>query len=415
MTEKVPTLCLNMIVKNESKIITRLLESVSSIIDCYCICDTGSTDNTIDIISDFFLKKDIPGKIIKEPFRNFCHNRNVALKACSDMSDYVLLLDADMIFEIRNFNKKMLVKDNYCIKQGNELFFYDNMRILKNNGLYKYVGVTHEYIDSPRGSNFGYFDKNILFINDIGDGGSKSDKYIRDIKLLENGLIDEPDNNRYHFYLANSYKDGGFPDKAIEFYKKILNLNSWNQEKYISCMKLYDLYNDKNEKDKAVFYLVKSHKYDNDRIEGIYKLVQYYCVEDMNDVAYAYYSLVQNYFENNFLNETFEGKLFVNVIDYNFYLPYYMIIVSWNVKKYETGIKMYRILFEKKATGVTQWWINNLFTNLQFFIDKVSDDSFMRNCEEYINFLFKNNYTIDIELLKKYENFGIKISNLNIK
>jgi len=35
-----PTLCLNMIVKNESKIILRLLDSVLPIIDCYCICDT---------------------------------------------------------------------------------------------------------------------------------------------------------------------------------------------------------------------------------------------------------------------------------------------------------------------------------------------------------------------------------------
>ena len=35
---------LNMIVKNESKIITRVLNSVLPIINNYCICDTGSTD-----------------------------------------------------------------------------------------------------------------------------------------------------------------------------------------------------------------------------------------------------------------------------------------------------------------------------------------------------------------------------------
>ena len=47
------TLCLNMIVKNESAIITRLFKSVLPIIDSYCICDTGSTDNTIEIIKTF--------------------------------------------------------------------------------------------------------------------------------------------------------------------------------------------------------------------------------------------------------------------------------------------------------------------------------------------------------------------------
>ena len=70
-TNSNPTLCLNMIVKNESKIITRLLESVLPIIDCYCICDTGSTDNTIEIIETYFQSKNITGIIVYEQFVNF--------------------------------------------------------------------------------------------------------------------------------------------------------------------------------------------------------------------------------------------------------------------------------------------------------------------------------------------------------
>ena len=48
-----PKLYLNMIVKNESRIIIRLLRSILPIIDGYCICDTGSTDNTIELIETF--------------------------------------------------------------------------------------------------------------------------------------------------------------------------------------------------------------------------------------------------------------------------------------------------------------------------------------------------------------------------
>ena len=55
--QKQPTLCLNMIVKNESKIIRRLFDSVLPIIDCYCICDTGSTDDTVQIITEYFNNK----------------------------------------------------------------------------------------------------------------------------------------------------------------------------------------------------------------------------------------------------------------------------------------------------------------------------------------------------------------------
>ena len=126
---------LNMIVKNESKIIKRLLESVLPIIDTYCICDTGSDDNTKEIISNFFNDYDISGCIFDEPFVNFGHNRNVALQNCRLWvdCDYILFLDADMKLEIgEDFNKNSLEEGDYHhILQGNENFIYQNVRIIK--------------------------------------------------------------------------------------------------------------------------------------------------------------------------------------------------------------------------------------------------------------------------------------------
>jgi len=236
---KTPSLCLNMIVKNESNIIRRLFDSVISIIDTYCICDTGSTDNTVKIIEEYFKEKGIYGKIVFEPFKNFCHNRNFALKSCLGMSDFVLLLDADMTIKINKFNKIDLLKaDSFNILQGNDSFFYQNMRIVKNNGLYKYVGVTHEYIDSPQNNTVLSFDKNSIFINDIGDGGSKSNKFERDINLLLDGIKDEPNNVRYYFYLANSYHDSGKFEEAINTYLKRISLGGWDQEVWYSYYRI---------------------------------------------------------------------------------------------------------------------------------------------------------------------------------
>ena len=78
MTPAIPRICLNMIVKNESKIIKRLLDSVVDTIDTYCICDTGSNDNTVEIIQTYFKQKQIPGVVIHEPFRDFGYNRTYA-------------------------------------------------------------------------------------------------------------------------------------------------------------------------------------------------------------------------------------------------------------------------------------------------------------------------------------------------
>ena len=40
-------------IKNESAIIERSLKSVEGVVDAFCVCDTGSTDNTVDIINKF--------------------------------------------------------------------------------------------------------------------------------------------------------------------------------------------------------------------------------------------------------------------------------------------------------------------------------------------------------------------------
>ena len=155
-----PTLCLNMIVKNESKIILRMLESVAPWIDSYCICDTDSTDNTMQIIQTFFESKQIPGRICQEPFRDFGYNRTHAFRECETMgplADFALLLDADMIFWVN----PAITRDEFCrflcdnvafaILQGSDQFNYQNTRIVKTGIGASYWGVTHEYIQLPSG------------------------------------------------------------------------------------------------------------------------------------------------------------------------------------------------------------------------------------------------------------------------
>lgn len=410
MTElnKKPTICLNMIVKNESKIITRLFDSVVSIIDCYCICDTGSTDNTIEIIEKYFLDKNIPGKIVIKPFVNFAYNRSFSLTEAKGMSDYVLLLDADMILKINNFKKDILGSyDSYSIIQGNNNLKYPNKRIVRNNGLFKYVGVTHEYIDCVINHNTCSIDEIDLHIYDIGDGGAKSDKYERDIRLLTKGIEEEPENiERYTFYLANSYKDYNNPEKAIEYYKKVLTLNNWIQEKYMSCLNIYRQYEKLNKKKEGIYYLIESYKYDKQRVECIYNLIVYYCVNELPEMAMSFYNLIRESFENNYIN--FNSKLFIEPMIYDFYLPYYMIIIADRIKDRETGIKMYEMIFKIKPSFFNSWWIKNLLHNLQFTLPYVKNPDFFINARSYIDFLQKNDVELkSFDFLYKYKDYNI--------
>ena len=414
------TICLNMIVKNESKIIVRMLSSVLPLIDSYCICDTGSTDDTKDIITTFFNNHNIPGKIVSEPFRNFGYNRTFALQQCDGMpnSEYLLLMDADMVLKISETLqisqlKKTLTADAYNIFQGTHSFMYQNIRLIKNNKNCSYWGVTHEYINLPQGSVTANIEKTQLFINDIGDGGSKSDKYIRDIKLLLQGLKEKPNNDRYTFYLANSYKDSGQYQHAIDTYKKRIELSGWIQEKYISCLRIYDCYTHLKQTENALYYLVKSFSYDKERFECVFELIKYYCQHDMNDVAYSYYSIVKSFYETKYLTSSIDGKLFLDISKADFYLPYYMIIVADRVKEAETGIQMYRTIFTKKYVETNHFYTRNILFNLQFFIDKVHEDQiseFIQLFKNYIQFLLSNNYPVyDNDFMDKYVKYGIEV------
>jgi glycosyltransferase involved in cell wall biosynthesis len=57
------SVCLVMIVKNESEVIRRCIESVKDYIDYWVICDTGSTDDTKKIIQETMDEFGIKGEL----------------------------------------------------------------------------------------------------------------------------------------------------------------------------------------------------------------------------------------------------------------------------------------------------------------------------------------------------------------
>jgi len=365
LTEKkvLPTLCLNMIVKNESKIITRLLDSVIGIIDSYCICDTGSSDNTVDLITQYFEAKNITGKIVFEPFRNFSHNRNVSLKHCEGMSDYIILLDADMVLKVNKFEKSMLSEaDSFSILQGTEEFLYHNMRIVKNNGQYSYCGVTHEYINTPPNNHNINIEKDILFIHDIGDGGAKSDKLERDIALLTKGIEDEPENQRYYFYLANTYFDSWKHQEAIDCYKKRIKLGGWQQEVWYSLFRIGHVYKRMGKMQDAIFTWLEAYDYFPDRIENLYEIINYYRDIGKCKLALAFYNLAKSVLDKNL---KWHEYLFLQNDVYTYKLEYeYSIFSCYNGVK-NINDQLVTVLNNTNYTNIS----NNVLSNMKFYKD----------------------------------------------
>jgi len=367
-------LCLNMIVKNESKIIKRLLQSVINYIDCYCICDTGSTDNTIQIIEDFFKSQNppIPGRIIQEPFRDFGYNRSFALKACDSIDvKYILLLDADMIFQpnpawTKDDIYSRLKDDVYYIFQGSETFFYKNVRIVKNRMGMKYWGVTHEYVQTPQGSKYGKFEKDELFINDIGDGGCKTDKFERDVKLLLKGLEDEPNNDRYTFYLANSYRDAGQYDNAINAYKKRIAIGGWFDEVWHSHYSIGKCYRNKGDMANAIYWWLEAYNFFPNRIENLYEIIYHYRTTGKNNLAYGIFLIADEQRKKNSNTD----YLFLQKDVYDYKLDYELSIIGYycNYANYDLKRTSMKVLnYPYTDNGIS----NNVLTNYKFYAESI--------------------------------------------
>ena len=356
------TLCLNMIVRNESKIIERMLNSVLPIIDCYCICDTGSTDNTKELITKYFLERNIPGKIVEEPFQNFCHNRNVALKACQGMSDFVLLMDADMVLQILDFNKKNLgLFDAYRLLQGSDSFYYQNTRIVRNNGLYSYFGVTHEYLNVPPTNTMGAMLKGELFILDIGDGGSKDNKFERDIRLLTQGIMEEPQNERYHFYLANSYYDHGDFLQAIDIYHKRIALKGWDQEVWYSYYRIGLSYKRLGRMADAIYAWLNAFDYMPTRVENLYEIIEHYRLISKHKLCHMFYNMATKIIKHH--KDNLDNLLFLQKDVYDYKIDYEYTIIASYVGITNINNEVVSILNTSSDHNIN----TNLLSNMKFY------------------------------------------------
>ena len=428
MSTKRSTICLNMIVKNEAHIIHQTLQNLTDLIhfDYWVIGDNGSTDGTQRIIQDYFKMKKIPGELYTDSWVDFGHNRSEALKKAYNKTDYVFIFDADDSIHGKPNIPKHLNLDSYSFTFGHSSTIqYVRVLLVNNRRKWKFVGVLHEYIaiDEPGETTQALLSGDYFVVS--GRSGARNNdpkKYYKDAMVLEKAYykaIEEKNDisNRYVFYCAQSFRDAGMPKEAIEWYIKTIGANGWAEERYYACLELFDLHSKIEQPEKGFYYIVEAHKFSKSRVEATRILIQHYCSRDMHDIAYSYYRLIQDYYENHSMTDNMSLKLFCRNLDYDFFLPYFMIIVSEKTRNYETGVKMYDMLFKKK-TIIGEWWMKNLFFNLQFFLDKVDKTKYPHFFDDMKDFLkiiiLEKGIVIDHNLLLIFQRFGLDLTEFNV-
>jgi glycosyltransferase involved in cell wall biosynthesis len=288
---RMPKFVLVLMIRNEEKILLRCLEAAAAIADAFCICDTGSTDASCEIATEFLKTHD--GCLTHEPWKDFGYNRTVSFRNAQSYlsktgwdlpNTYGLLLDADMVFVQGSLKTQPLDHEGYTIIQKAGALEYPNTRLVRMDYAWSCRGVTHEYWDGPTKA----LPTSVCFIDDRNDGGCKSDKFERDLRLLEQGLIDEPTNGRYMFYLAQTYNGVGKLKECIAMYKKRIAIGGWEEELWYSHYMIGKSWLALKNIPKFEQWMLMAYARRPTRAEPIYQLAKYFRENSQHHKAYHY-------------------------------------------------------------------------------------------------------------------------------
>jgi glycosyltransferase involved in cell wall biosynthesis len=242
---KMHKLALSMIVKNEAPNIQRCLESVAPFINYYVVCDTGSTDNTKEIVKNFFDSKGIPGEILDHEWKDFGHNRSLAIEACEGKAQWALMIDADDMITgnlpVDKFNDEL---DGYVVKiQRGEFVWYRAQLFNIGKTKWWYEEPLHEYAICRQPMNIQKLEGDYAW--DVRTEGCRSrqfgndiEKYKNDYEILKKYLAEDPNQPRKQFYAAQSAFDSRMFDIAEQEYIKRAELESWSEEVYFSWLRV---------------------------------------------------------------------------------------------------------------------------------------------------------------------------------
>lgn len=229
-----------MIVKDESAVIQRCLDSLRDHIDYWVIVDTGSTDGTQELVRA--LLSSVPGELHERPWRDFGHNRTEAIRLAAAKAEYLLLLDADeQLVCPSGFRFPPLTADQYLarLRMVGSTHSWFRSLLLKASRGWRFEGVVHEYpdCDGP------YVTEQLagFWIDSYVDGARNADprqKFLRDAALLEQAHERDPSDARAVFYLAQSYRDASELEPALRFYQQRAAMGGWDEEVWYSLFQV---------------------------------------------------------------------------------------------------------------------------------------------------------------------------------
>lgn len=350
-------ICLNMIVKNETKVLDRLFRSVKDYIDYYVIVDTGSTDGTQQLIKDRMSEYGIDGEVHERPWVNFGVNRHQALELAieADRADWLLIIDADEELGVSNtrFYEELQPGVTYNIAKHHGGLRYRVPHLLNvRDTQWRWKSPVHNYLQYVSGSPQRADRDDVWIIYHQGEGAkshgvTSEEKFLRDARLLEDELKQNPGDTRSQFYLAQSYKHAGHLEQAFAAYKVRSEMDGWAEEKFMAQLEAgrVALLMEKPEAE-IVSELLQAYQLRPIRAEPLYALAAYFRGRKMYAKAHLFAKAGLDIKRPN-------DKLFVQEEVYTWRLLDEVGVSTFWIGRYEEGRRACEEILRRNREGLS--------------------------------------------------------------
>ena len=272
-----PTISLCMIVRNEEMHIARCLDSMADLVDEIIIVDTGSTDRTVEIVSDY------TDKVYSYSWKDdFADARNASFSRA--VMDYCMWMDADDILEASERDKFLQLKQTLSAdvdivmmkyhtafdEAGKPSFSYFRERWIRNCAKYRWTGAVHEVI--PPDGRVVYSDIAVCH-KKVGAGDPDRNLKIYQ-KMIAAGKYLEP--RQQYYYGRELYYHRQYREAISVFEEFLLSAEGWIENKIEACSVCADCYYRLGEEQAALSTLLRSLGFDLPRAELCCEIGKYF-------------------------------------------------------------------------------------------------------------------------------------------
>ena len=334
-------------------------------IDRLTILDTGSTDNTVNIVKELLATK-VRGELYEEPFINFRESRNRALDLAGDICKFTLMLDDTYCIngDLRGFLNEIRgdqFADSFSLYIQSDDVQYVSNRLVKTNRKLRYIFRIHEVIQEKNNKcvitpiNRAYiFDKR----SDYMENRTMNRKQL-DLKLLFESVEEEPFNPRHLYYIAQTYNCIEQKEEAYKFFlhRAFHHEEGFFQEKIDALFEAGRIahFTLKRPWEEVLYLYNKAFELDTTRPDTRYFIaIKHYLDGNMNEAF--------KYFKHSFeLGYPIHSQYSLKPTLTFFYTPKFLVPMCYGFNDYKTG-KDASILFLTNNKVGDKIGINDLCT-----------------------------------------------------